>query len=61
MNSSQPAKSNRAEQYPEKHQSTETVIDSQVLLQGKKVVFIQHGDQRYQLRSTKENKLILTK
>lgn len=37
------------------------VVDSQQLLAGAKSVFIQHGSQRYQLRVTKENKLILTK
>ena len=50
------AKPNSAPQKPK-----EIVIDSEDFLQGGKVVFIQHGEQRYQLRSTKENKLILTK
>ena len=36
-------------------------IDSQELLQGKPVVEIDHAGQRYQLRVTRENKLILTK
>ncbi|CAN8141411.1 hemin uptake protein HemP [Thiomicrorhabdus sp. 6S2-11] len=36
-------------------------VDSKELLAGAKTLFIQHGDQQYQLRVTKENKLILTK
>ncbi|BBP45405.1 hypothetical protein THMIRHAS_07780 [Thiosulfatimonas sediminis] len=37
------------------------VVNSQQLLAGTKTLVIQHGDQQYQLRVTKENKLILTK
>lgn len=36
-------------------------IDSQQILQGAQVVEIDHAGQRYQLRITRENKLILTK
>lgn len=36
-------------------------VDSKQLFVGTKTLFIQHGDQQYQLRITKENKLILTK
>ena len=36
-------------------------VDSAWLLGRDDTVWIQHGDQRYQLRRTKENKLILTK
>lgn len=36
-------------------------IDSQQILQGAQVVEIEHAGQRYQLRITRENKLILTK
>jgi len=37
------------------------VVRSQQLFEGNSVLLIQHGDQQYQLRITKENKLILTK
>lgn len=37
------------------------IIDSYHILQGKKVVVIEHENKTYQLRVTKENKLILTK
>lgn len=37
------------------------VIDSVELMAGAKLVQIRHGDTHYQLRVTKENKLILTK
>ena len=36
-------------------------VDSAQLLRGHRTVEIDHGDQRYQLRLTKDNKLILTK
>lgn len=36
-------------------------VDSRQLLRGHKTVEIEHGDQRYTLRLTKDNKLILTK
>lgn len=36
-------------------------VESTQLLRGQGIVEIMHGDQRYQLRLTKENKLILTK
>lgn len=36
-------------------------IDSQQILQGAQVVEIDHAGQCYQLRITRENKLILTK
>ena len=36
-------------------------VDSGQLLRGHRTVEIDHGDQRYQLRLTKDNKLILTK
>lgn len=39
-----------------------TSIDSRQLLPpGQSTLVIEHGDQRYQLRVTRENKLILTK
>jgi len=37
------------------------VLDSQRLFGREKIITIQHGEQAYQLRITKENKLILTK
>ncbi len=37
------------------------VINSQHILQGQNVVVIEHENKTYQLRVTKENKLILTK
>ena len=52
---------NRAQPHSVPQKSNERVMDSEDFLQGEKVVFIQHGEHRYQLRSTKENKLILTK
>lgn len=36
-------------------------ISSQDLFAGQKWIIIQHGQHEYQLRITKENKLILTK
>ena len=36
-------------------------LDSAQLLQGSSTVEIEHAGQRYQLRVTRENKLILTK
>lgn len=36
-------------------------IDSHVLLHGQRTVEIEHGKERYTLRVTKDNKLILTK
>ena len=36
-------------------------IDSNQLLGGHRTVEIEHGEQRYTLRVTKDNKLILTK
>lgn len=36
-------------------------LRSEQLLQGAKLVVIEHGEHCYQLRVTKENKLILTK
>jgi hemin uptake protein HemP len=36
-------------------------VDSAQLLRGQEVIEILHGDQRYQLRLTREKKLILTK
>lgn len=36
-------------------------IDSRELLRGRNTVEIEHAGQRYQLRVTRENKLILTK
>lgn len=36
-------------------------VDSQQLLQGSQAVEIEHAGQRYLLRVTRENKLILTK
>lgn len=36
-------------------------IDSQQLLLGQRTIEIDHGNQRYTLRVTRENKLILTK
>lgn len=36
-------------------------IDSNQLLRGHRTVEIEHGEQRYTLRVTKDNKLILTK
>ncbi|MBP9218008.1 MAG: hemin uptake protein HemP [Sterolibacterium sp.] len=36
-------------------------IDSRQLFQDSRVIFIDHGSERYVLRLTRENKLILTK
>lgn len=36
-------------------------VDSTQLLRGQRTVEIEHGEQRYTLRVTKDNKLILTK
>lgn len=36
-------------------------IDSQLLLRGQRTIEIDHAGQRYTLRVTRENKLILTK
>jgi hemin uptake protein HemP len=36
-------------------------IDSQLLLCGQRIIEIEHCGQRYTLRVTRENKLILTK
>jgi len=36
-------------------------IESAQLLRGQRTVEIEHGEQRYTLRVTKDNKLILTK
>ena len=38
-----------------------TRMNSHQLFRGQKTVEIDHGDQRYTLRVTKDNKLILTK
>lgn len=44
------------------HRSAEIPsVNSEKLLNGNRVLRIVHGDQEYQLRVTKENKLILTK
>lgn len=37
------------------------IIDSRVLFGASKLVYIEHAGQRYTLRVTRENKLILTK
>lgn len=36
-------------------------VDSHLLLRGHRTLEIAHGEQRYMLRVTKDNKLILTK
>lgn len=36
-------------------------IDSQRLLQGRRELYIRHGDECYRLRHTRNDKLILTK
>lgn len=36
-------------------------VDSDQLLRGHRTIEIEHGEQRYTLRVTKDNKLILTK
>ncbi len=36
-------------------------VDSHQLLRGHRTIEIEHGEQRYTLRVTKDNKLILTK
>lgn len=47
---------------PEATAPASTVIDSRQLLSpGQTTLYIDHGGQRYQLRVTRENKLILTK
>lgn len=61
MNSDEQAPINNQQLNSAKKIGAQRVIDSKALLQGEKVVLIQHGYQHYQLRSTKENKLILTK
>jgi hemin uptake protein HemP len=43
-----------------KHLPKATVA-SEALLQGRKIVFIQHEGERYRLQLTRNNKLILTK
>ena len=40
---------------------TQQRVDSNQLLRGQRTVEIEHGEQRYTLRVTKDNKLILTK
>ncbi|MCK6410995.1 MAG: hemin uptake protein HemP [Azonexus sp.] len=40
---------------------SKTCIDSRQLLGGRNLIEIEHAGQRYQLRITRENKLILTK
>ncbi|WP_371325197.1 hemin uptake protein HemP [Dechloromonas sp. ZY10] len=40
---------------------SKTCIDSRQLLAGRNLIEIEHAGQRYQLRVTRENKLILTK
>lgn len=47
---------------PDHARSATTSIDSRQLLPpGQTSLYIDHGGQRYQLRVTRENKLILTK
>ena len=41
--------------------SSTASISSRELLKGNKTLWIMHGDQRYQLRRTANDKLILTK
>jgi len=41
--------------------NSKTCIDSRQLLGGRNLIEIEHAGQRYQLRVTRENKLILTK
>lgn len=40
---------------------TQPTIDSAQLLRGQRTVGIEHGNQHYTLRLTRDNKLILTK
>jgi hemin uptake protein HemP len=43
------------------HAEGEVILHSQDLFRTSRTVFIEHDGQRYLLRLTKENKLILTK
>ena len=53
MNSTSPKSSNEGAEIK--------TVTSEALFQGTRIIHIQHGDAQYQLRLTKENKLILTK
>lgn len=46
--------------FPQRFESAPR-IDSQLLLRGQRTIEIDHAGQRYTLRVTRENKLILTK
>ncbi|MDP2351290.1 MAG: hemin uptake protein HemP [Pseudomonadota bacterium] len=43
------------------HSALPEVVSATVLLRGQPVLHIEHGGERYQLRLTKNGKLILTK
>jgi hemin uptake protein HemP len=42
-------------------QPAEPLLSSEVLLNGRREILIQHGDRTYRLRHTSNDKLILTK
>jgi len=46
---------------PERAPSVTDEIDSKRLLQGRQAITILHNNERYQLRQTRQGKLILTK
>ena len=46
---------------PSGDESEIKTVTSDDLFHGARIIHIQHGDAQYQLRLTKENKLILTK
>lgn len=56
-----PAAAHRPPPPPATERDTHCRVDSRTLLNGRTTVEIVHGDQRYLLRVTRENKLILTK
>lgn len=57
----QPTPSSPTPRVPTGPSETPPRVDSGQLLRGHRTVEIEHGGQRYQLRVTRENKLILTK
>jgi len=46
---------------PEPSGSSPLIIDSAILMDGRRELIIRHGDATYRLRITASNKLILTK
>lgn len=56
-----PPPNNLSSQAPAQASQSRACIDSEQILRGKSAVEIEHAGQRYLLRVTRENKLILTK